>query len=101
MPHAGAPRFDRHVPRRHPEAVAQPVRGSMALLNTRTEEYFSLNEVGARVWELIDGQRTVGEIVAVLRGEYEVGEAELRADVDELLVDLAAAQLITWADEPG
>jgi hypothetical protein len=99
MPEPAAQPFHDRVPRRHPEAVAQPVRGATALLNVRTEEYFSLNEVGARVWALIDGQRPLADIVATLQSEYDVDEAELRADVEELLADLAASGLITWADE--
>jgi hypothetical protein len=73
--------------------------GQIMLLQIRTEQYFSLDQVGARVWELIDGRRSLGGILSILRAEYEVDEADLRADIHELLADLAAHQLVTWTHE--
>lgn len=81
--------------------MARRLGEEMVLLNTETEAYFTLNDVGARVWELIDGQRTIALIVAGLLAEYEVPESELRTDVDELLGQFSEEQLITWADGPA
>jgi hypothetical protein len=81
--------------------VARRLGEEMVLLNTETEAYFTLNEVGARVWELIDGQRTVATIVHQLLAEYEVPEAELRTDIVELLGQFAEQQLISWVDGPA
>ena len=54
-----------------------------------TSELHNFNEVAARVWELIDGQRTVADIAAVISDEYEVqlavAEADILAFLDELL----------------
>jgi hypothetical protein len=47
-----------------------------------------LNEMGSRVWEAIDGRRTIGEIVDQILEEYDVtretAEADLYAFVDSL-----------------
>jgi hypothetical protein len=86
------------IPLQAPCVVARKVGAEMVLLNTETEAYFTLNEVGVRIWELIDGKRAVGQIVQELLAEYDVTEAELRGDVDELLGEFAGQQLIIWAD---
>ena len=81
--------------------MARRLGEEMVLLNTETEAYFTLNDVGARVWELIDGRQTVATIIRQLLAEYDVPETELQTDVDELLSQFADQQLITWVDGPA
>ncbi len=54
----------------------------------------NFNEVATRVWELIDGQRTVGDIVAVVTDEYEVEPAVAEADILAFLDELLQKDLI-------
>ena len=89
----------KRVPCHSPEAHAEAMHGETVLLQSRTEEYFSLNEVGARLWDLSDGQRNVADIFLVLRNEYAVDAGELYADMADLLTDLVANQLMTWAGD--
>lgn len=72
----------------------QQIDETLVLLNPLTGHYYTLNEVGARIWELLDGTRTQDEIVNVLSAEYEAADAEIRADVDDLLADLRDEELI-------
>jgi len=48
-----------------------------------------LNLVGGMIWERCDGEQTIGQIVADLAVEFAVPEAELEADVNEFVADLA------------
>jgi hypothetical protein len=47
-----------------------------------------LNPVGTRVWSLIDGERTVSQIIESLTGEYDVDEGQLERDVREFVDSL-------------
>jgi hypothetical protein len=47
-----------------------------------------LNPVGTRVWSLIDGERTVSQIIEALTGEYDVDEGHLERDVREFVDSL-------------
>jgi len=67
------------------------------LLDLDGGTYFALNEVGARVWELSDGSRTVAEIATLLADEYDAPVAVIQADVLELLGELEVEQLVTAA----
>ena len=78
-------------------ALAQKVGETLVLLNPETGQYYTLNEVGSRIWELLDGTRTRDGIVAAICAEYDAGEAEIAADVDALLGDLEAEKLIDGA----
>lgn len=66
------------------ELILVPIRKSVADM----ESLYTLNEVGAKVYELIDGKRTVGQICAAILEEFEVSDEQARADVTEFIEKL-------------
>ena len=52
------------------------------------ESIFTLNGVGARIWELLDGGRAVGGIIDVIVDEYAVDRETAARDVTEFLDQL-------------
>jgi hypothetical protein len=66
----------------------------MVLLHPRSGEYYSLDEVGARIWDLCDGTHTVASMIDILSQEYDAPAEALEADVCELLTDLLHEQLV-------
>ena len=70
------------------------------ILNTRTNDYFSLEEVGTRLWELLKDGKSLREGFNLLLKEYDVEQGELERDMLELvgqfiekgLVEVAASQ---------
>jgi len=78
-----------------PEVLFQEVSGEMVLLDLASESYFGLDEIGARIWDLLESGSSVGEALDVLMGEYEVERETLEADVWELLGKLVEAGLIS------
>lgn len=80
-----------------PEALVATLADGAVLLNLQTKRYFSLNETGTRIWEMV--QQTAGEdaIVEALLEEYEVDEATARSEVRRILDELIDAQLIVPA----
>jgi len=65
------------------------------LLDLEGESYFGLNEVGTRIWQLLQSKQTVGETMTTLSEEYDVGQKQLETDVSELLDKLSDAGLIS------
>ena len=86
-------------PRRRDDVLAQGAGETVILLTPDSGEYFTLNEVGGRIWELSDGSRSVAEIAGVLADEYEAPVDEIRTDALEVLGELAEARLVS--DGPG
>lgn len=64
------------------------------LLNPLTGHYYTLEQVGGRVWELCDGTRMVSEIITVIVEEFDAPIATVTADVIDLLQDLANEHLV-------
>jgi hypothetical protein len=56
--------------------------------------YLGLNEVGQRIWDLIESPRTVASLVETLVGEYEVSAADCMRDVTTYVDALAEHKLV-------
>jgi hypothetical protein len=72
------------------ESIIVPIKRHVGDL----EGVFTLNEVGAMIWQLIDGQTTVRQLTEAVRDEYQVHAAEAEKDVADFLISLEDAGLI-------
>lgn len=59
-----------------------------------------LNEVGARIWTLADGSRTIQQIAELLSGEYQVDAAQAQSDTLEFIGELVERGLMGITDQP-
>ncbi|RWC31870.1 PqqD family protein [Mesorhizobium sp.] len=71
------------------DAVACEFGNGLALLNLKSNVYYSLNGVGAFIWELIQEPRSIADIRSAVLARYKVDPERCRADVDALLKGLA------------
>lgn len=72
--------------------------GEAVILDLESGRYYSLNPVGARVWDLIQTPQSVSAIRDVLLAEYEVERARCEQDLLRLLGDMAVQGLIEVTD---
>lgn len=76
------------------DVLVRALDGEAVLLDLASGTYFGLNEVGARLWDLLAAGNTVGEARRTLLDEFEVEEQVLRDDVDALIAELERRQLV-------
>ena len=69
--------------------------GEKVMMNLDKGEYFMMNEVGSRIWEIISEPVNVKGIIDTLRSEYEVDEETCKDTVVEFLGRLNNADLIS------
>lgn len=81
------------------QVIDRIVDAEALLIHLQSGDYFSLNGVGTRVWENIDGTKTVAELASVIASEYEVNEEQAQADVLSLVNDLIEENLAVLASE--
>lgn len=74
--------------------AASDLAGEIVLLDINAGTYYGLNEVGARVWQVIQQRRRIDEIHTLLLDEYEVDPARCKEDLIQLLQSLHARHLI-------
>jgi len=72
------------------EKIIVPVRGKVGDLNN----IYTLNAVANDIWNLLDGERTVQQIVKQLEEEYEIDSETLTNDVSRTLDELRGAGLV-------
>jgi hypothetical protein len=60
-----------------------------------------LNEVGARIWALVDGTRQVQQIVEIICSEYQVEPGQAQVDILEFLNELVEKKAIHLQEIPG
>jgi Coenzyme PQQ synthesis protein D (PqqD). len=65
-----------------PEALVATLSDGAVLLNLQTKRYFSLNETGTRIWEMVQQTADEETIVEALLDEYDVEEPTARTEVD-------------------
>lgn len=83
-----------------PDNISFSVVGEDAfLLNTQTNKYYALEEVGARLWGLLKDGNQLKESYRVLLDEYEVDPAQLEQDVLELVSSLMENGLVELDQE--
>ena len=76
------------------ESIIVPIKGHVGDL----EGVFTLNEVGAVIWRLMDGQKTVRQLMEAVRDEYEVEAEVAEKDVADFLRCLEDAGLISQSE---
>ena len=79
---------------RNQRILKQETAGTVVLLDVDSGQYYALDEVGGRVWDLCDGSRTGSEILAILGREYDAPAETLDHDLRELLADLIHENLV-------
>ncbi len=86
---------------RSPRAVHRVVDGEAVIVEPAIGMVTILNDVGARVWESLDGRQSAAEIAAAIAEEYAVPPAEAAADVTAFLAELMEKGLINRHDDRG
>jgi len=61
------------------------------------ESIYTLNDVAARIWELVDGIKNVGEIEHLIVDEYDVTQTEAEGDIEGYLGQLEEIRAVGTA----
>ncbi|HTG35359.1 MAG TPA: PqqD family protein [Thermoanaerobaculia bacterium] len=81
-------------PQRRERVLTQHAAGTLVLLDLDGGQYYSLDEVSARVWELCDGEHEVDGIVAAISTEYDAPVETIYEDVLAFLEEMEDEKLL-------
>ena len=79
------------------DQLSTNVDGEVVIAGLRKGNYYGLNEVGARVWELVQSPVAAEELRRVIAAEYHVDEHRCEADLLELLESMRRQGLLEVA----
>lgn len=77
-----------------PGLASADLGGEAVILDPASGRYFGLNEVAARILELVRQPQAVSQIEETLAAEYDVDRARLREDIQGFLATLASRGLV-------
>jgi len=77
-----------------PDALCTLVDGEAVVLHLGNGFYYSLNPVGATIWEEFSKGHTIEHIVETVCEEYDVTKDVAKKDLADLLADLSKEGLI-------
>ena len=86
--------FFQGIPSKSKYITARFIGSEVFLMNLNNQKTYSLNETAARVWKLMDGEKTAVEIVNELIGQFDISEDECALEVSELLELLISEKLV-------
>jgi hypothetical protein len=78
----------------NPQHLISNMGGESVILSLKNGKYYGLNEVGARIWELIQQPISHQKIVKIILQEYEVEEHEGLHQINSFLKNLKKEGLI-------
>ena len=78
-----------------PDILFQDISGETIVLNLAKEQYFGLDDVSTRMWELLNECEDIDGVVAQLLTEFDVDQEVLRTDLAGLIDKLVEAGLVT------
>ncbi len=77
-----------------PDTLVNVIGEEAVLLNLKSEQYFGLDPMGTRMWQVLTASDSIQSAFDALLGEYEVTEEILRQDLTDLLEKLLAHGLV-------
>jgi Coenzyme PQQ synthesis protein D (PqqD) len=79
---------------RHPDVRLTELEGEGVVLHLGSRTYFSINETGLFLFNALEGQRTLDELVGLLLAEYDVDHVEATTTASAFLQDCEEAGLV-------
>lgn len=85
------------------DVVAREIDGMLIIVpltagvGDMEDDLFSMNETGTAIWNMLDGKKTMKEIIAGLKKEYVAGPEEITIDVTGIAEELLKRRMIVEA----
>jgi hypothetical protein len=79
---------------RRTDPLTARVDDDLVMLDPRQSQYFALDGIGRRIWELLDEPRSVDALCTELQAQFRVEAETCRTDVLAFLEELSEAGLL-------
>jgi hypothetical protein len=76
------------------DVVVRELDGEAVILNLASGVYFGLDPVGTRMWQLIQQVRSLRDVLAIMKDEYDASVDTLERDIVHLASELIQNGLV-------
>jgi hypothetical protein len=81
--------------------MTAPADDEIVILNLPADNYLALDEIGRRIWELLETPCQVDELCRKLSLEYAATSEQIATDVVPFLAELEKENMIHVVEPPG
>ena len=79
---------------RNSRTISGRLHDELVMMDLEQGKYFSLNPVATRIWDLLEKEKTLDELCALLTEEYDVESNQCMDEVRELLEEMEKLGLV-------
>jgi hypothetical protein len=85
------------------DVVSREIDGALIIVPLTTgigdmeDDLFSMNETGMEIWKMMDGTRTIGEVISALTAQYKADTGEIERDVAGIVAELLKRRMLVEA----
>ncbi len=79
---------------RNTKTVSGRLHDELVMMDLDQGKYFSLNPVATRIWDLLEKPIGIDELCRLLLEEYEVEEAQCRAEVGDVVAEMVKVGIV-------
>ena len=85
---------------REEEVASKVIDGEAIIINLANGVYYSMDKVGAHVWDLLQAGHNLEEVIKAITARYDVSREQAESNVRELVQELVQESLVV-ASENG
>src|SRR6185369_14888506 len=86
---------------RKPHLESAKLDDSIVMLNLSRNNYVALDDIAARIWDLLESPRSRDELCELLQAEFEAPAEQIDSDVSAFLDELLQEGLLSVKAEGG
>ena len=82
------------IPVKSENTASRIVDGEAVIVVLDKQQTIVLNELGSRIWELVDGQKNIAELTQLITSEFDITSTEALKDINDFMEDLMQREVI-------
>jgi predicted RND superfamily exporter protein len=80
--------------KRKQDQLFSEIDGEVVMLSIENSEYYGMDKVGSRIWQLIEKPVSLNQLIGILLDEYEVTEEQCTEDTLKFIDQLMEKELV-------
>ncbi|MBN2406164.1 MAG: PqqD family protein [Elusimicrobia bacterium] len=79
---------------KNPDVTWREVDGEAVLLNLENDYYYSMNEIGTKIWAMLNKGKTQKQIIAAIMEEFDADKKQVELDIKQFIKDMKKEDII-------
>jgi hypothetical protein len=80
--------------RRNDEIIHSAIDNETVMMSIEQDEYYGLDEVGTRIWNILEEPHSTSEIIEFLEPDYDVDRKQMENDVLSFLEEMVSGKVL-------